>query len=155
VSYDREQLQAVIRRVTGGLGLGGFDAERLLLGTVAKESGFGRYLRQLGGGPALGAAQVEPATMRDIYTNHLAYRPERAAAVALVSGVSEPSVWQLEINLAFNLAMARLKYRMIPAPLPDGRDVWAMARYWHRWYCANGYPGQVEQFVADWFRFCA
>ena len=82
-------------------------------------------------------------------------RREIEEAVALVSGVSEPSVWQLEVNLTFNLAMARLKYRMIPAPLPDGRDVWAMARYWHRWYCANGYPGQVEQFVADWFRFCA
>ena len=155
MSYDREQLRAVIRRVIGGLGMGGYDAEQLLLGTVAKESGFGRYLRQIGGGPALGAAQVEPDTMRDVYVNHLAYRPARAAAVALWTGVSEPSVWQLEVNLAFNLAMARLKYRMIPAPLPDGRDVWAMARYWHRYYCANGRPGQAESFVAAWLRFVA
>ena len=53
-------------------------AEALMLGTVAQESHCGRYLHQLGKGPALGIFQMEPTTYRDIWENYIAYR-QRAA----------------------------------------------------------------------------
>ena len=48
-------------------------AENLIMGTAAQESGF-TYIKQLGGGPALGMFQVEPATAEDILFRYLKIR---------------------------------------------------------------------------------
>ncbi|KAF0118141.1 MAG: hypothetical protein FD149_866 [Rhodospirillaceae bacterium] len=69
----------VIRPTLLHLGLHSPAAEALLLGTAIQESRLGTYLRQTGGGPALGVYQMEPATHEDIWTNFLAYRPDLAA----------------------------------------------------------------------------
>ena len=45
-------------------------AEILLLGTALTESGL-RYLKQRGGGPALGLFQIEKVTHEDIWTSYL------------------------------------------------------------------------------------
>ncbi|SMF86500.1 hypothetical protein SAMN05428998_1881, partial [Tistlia consotensis USBA 355] len=65
-------------------GLPGFASDaavELLLGTAAQESGF-RYLAQLGGGPALGPYQSEPATRADVHDSYLRYRPDLERRVA-------------------------------------------------------------------------
>ena len=51
----------VIRPALRALDLWSPAAEDLVLGTAAQESGLA-YLRQIGGGPALGLWQIEPAT---------------------------------------------------------------------------------------------
>jgi len=54
----REIIAPALRHI----GMWSGAAENLLLGTAAVESRMGTYLRQVGGGPALGIWQVEPVT---------------------------------------------------------------------------------------------
>ena len=55
--------EEVVRPVLQDLKMYSPVAENLIMGTAAQESGF-TYIKQLGGGPALGMFQVEPATTR-------------------------------------------------------------------------------------------
>jgi hypothetical protein len=153
MSYDVDQYRHLVRRTLKGIDRWSWDAEQLILGTTAKESGFGRYFRQLNGGPARGPLQIEPRTEIDNWVRYINFRPYMRGAVGLVTGVYGSDTSQLEYNVAYGIAMARIKYRRIPAPLPDGRDVYAMGQYWFKYYCCNNIPGQVEQFVAAWHRF--
>ena len=42
------------------------DAINLVERTIAQESAYGKYRRQIGGGPALGISQIEPDTFNDL-----------------------------------------------------------------------------------------
>lgn len=64
----------IIRPALHALGIWSPERECLVLGTGAHESGY-RYLKQVGGGPALGYWQCEPATHIDLWANYLRYRP--------------------------------------------------------------------------------
>ena len=48
----------------------------LLMETMAVESNMGMYDRQIGGGPALGVYQMEPATLQCLKDNYIKYHPE-------------------------------------------------------------------------------
>lgn len=140
------------------------SAENLLLGTALVESRL-EHLVQLGGGPALGLYQMEPATHDDIWENYLAFRTGRRTDISGFLGRSchlqvdnSPSggpsrahahlVW----NLAYATAMCRVHYLRDPKPLPTSNDVWAMARYWKRvWNTYEG-KGTAERYVEEWNR---
>jgi len=64
MSFNVAQFKTLIERVLSELDpdLASPVAVKLLLGTAAQESRFGTFLHQLGGGPAKGAFQMEPAT---------------------------------------------------------------------------------------------
>lgn len=49
-----DNIKNLITETLTELGLYSDDARDLLLGTCAQESAFGKYRKQLGGGPALG-----------------------------------------------------------------------------------------------------
>lgn len=121
-------------------------AEDLLLGTALVESRL-QWLRQVGGGPALGVYQVEPATHDDVWNNYLRYRgrlrrrvlsmcpPWRTETSPPFDG-SEwwPSEDLMVTDLAYATAIARLVYRRAPELLPRQADAAGMARYHKRWY---------------------
>lgn len=145
MSLDKKQFRDLIERT-----LQGFDpvlqtpsAVELLLGTAAVESDFGTYLRQLGGGPALGAFQMEPKTfnwLRKMYQQHypeLAYR----------------NFIELEWNLRLAIIMARLRYRIVKDPLPSENDIAAMAAYWKLWYNTMKGKGAVTDFVRKYMEY--
>ena len=52
-------------------------------------------------------------------------------------------VWDLRLAIL----MARLRYRVVPDPLPPSDDVHALAEYWKRWYNTRLGAGKVEDFV--------
>ena len=82
IGIDPVQLRTlVIRPALDAIGLGGDAAEEQMLGIVLQESSGGRYLHQLGAGPAEGIDQLEPATANDIDTNYLGFRPALRAKV--------------------------------------------------------------------------
>ena len=58
----KEHLREMIQFVLMKYDLYSRNAEELLMLTAACESNLGHYFKQLGGGPALGIFQVEPAT---------------------------------------------------------------------------------------------
>ncbi|SFD67104.1 hypothetical protein SAMN05660831_02066 [Thiohalospira halophila DSM 15071] len=124
------------------------EAEELLLGTAITESGL-QYLQQLGGGPALGLWQMEPATERDIWDNFLGYRGELELAIDGLEGrrTLAKAGGALTGNLFYAAAMARVHYYRVSEPLPLSGDLEAQADYWKRHYNTDQGAGTVEHYI--------
>src|SRR5215467_11998141 len=73
-------------------------ATSLLLGTVAQESAF-TSTTQLGGGPALGYGQIEPATEASLWNDYLAYQAEITAWFERCCGQTGPNTAALEQDM--------------------------------------------------------
>jgi len=140
----------VIRPALESIGLYSDAAAELLLGTALQESNL-RYLKQIGGGPALGLYQVEPATHDDIWTNFLAYRPELGTKVnALVCHNRSPEkmIW----NLHYATAIARIVYVRDSEPLPEQGDYEGQAHTWKRVFNTYLGAGTEEEYLENWHK---
>lgn len=157
---DAQQFrELIIRPVLYDLSMYSQAAENLLMGTAAQESGMGRYLRQLGSGPALGPFQMEPATHEDIWRNYLIGNASLGARVRQLAGyrwvAREIPAKEMVGNLYYAAAMCRLHYRRRPEPLPDAEDIEGLARYWKRHYNTPAGRGTVAEFMDNYQRFMA
>lgn len=124
-------------------------AERLMLGTAAVESGL-EYLRQIGGGPALGLYQVEPNTRHDIHANFLPYRAALREKVGELMFDGMDLNRQLVVNLAYSTAIARIVYFRKPQALPDEDDTAGLAAYWKKHFntpLGKGDPAKFEKLM--------
>jgi len=139
----------VIRPTLTHLGLWSQAAEDLLLGTALQESGL-RHLGQLGGGPARGVYQIEPATHDDLIRNYLVHRRRLSGLVRALMAPAPGPVEQLATNLAYGTAIARLVYFRRPEPLPPPDDVEGLARYWKRHFNTEKGRGTVPAFVVNY-----
>lgn len=148
--------ELIIRPTLEHLDMWSPAAENLVLGTGIKESSL-CYLKQLGGGPALGLYQMEPATHDDIWANYLVSKKDISSKVedfmaevftSLVEGDSFFG-WarQLPGNLYYATAMCRIHYWRRPEPLPDAEDADAMGAYWKQWYNSDQGAGVPEDFA--------
>ncbi|MEE3046670.1 MAG: hypothetical protein VX620_15580 [Pseudomonadota bacterium] len=152
---DPKQLRLdIIRPVLQATGMWSQAAENLLMGTAAQESDGGRYVRQLANGPARGIFQMEPATLDDIYANYLEYRPDLRGAVDAYLTPALGRDENLVCNLAYATLMCRVHYRRVPDALPKADDLRGMATYWKRFYNTVQGKGTVEEFVANYMRYC-
>lgn len=145
MAFDKGQFKDLIVRVTTDIGLYSPAATNLLLGTAAKESEFGTYLRQLGRGPALGAFQMEPATHADIWDKYLGFNSKLSAAVSLYC--MDHLAEELEWNLAYAIVMCRVHYKRVPAALPAADDLPGMAHYWKVYYNTVKGAGTEAEFI--------
>lgn len=127
------------------------QAMELLLGTAATESGLGFWLRQVEG-PALGMWQMEPNTEQDCYLNYLQYRPELLSRVIKLRDSAGVKGDELATNHKYACAMARVKYRRSPLPLPRVGELLKQAEMWKRAYNSYLGKGTVEKYIADWNR---
>ena len=137
---EPNQLRELITEVLVELDLYSADACELLMLTAAQESHLGRYIMQVGNGPARGIFQMEPATEKDIWKNFLKFKPELAKKVGALVGEADWRALQLTGNLLYQIAMARLHYYRRPEALPSRGDIVAMAQYWKDHY--NTYLGK-------------
>jgi len=142
-----KQLQELIKEVLEKMDMYSKDAEYLLIGTCAQESRMGTFLKQVGGGPALGIFQMEPATERDVWENFLSYKRTISDKIDAVCGADALDRGALRWDLAYQIIMARLQYYRRPEPLPSHTDVKAMGEYWKQWYNTPLGHGTVEQFI--------
>ncbi|MBW2606119.1 MAG: hypothetical protein JRD05_00640 [Deltaproteobacteria bacterium] len=152
MSFDKEQFQDLIERTLRNLDMYSDSAVKLLLGTAAQESHFGTYLRQVGGGPALGVFQMEPDTEIDIWSNYLHRKLKVACRLEVYTSVGCSSVIALEGNLPYQILMARLHYLRVPEPLPDAEDVEGLARYWKQYWNTPCGKGSEEEFIENYKR---
>lgn len=144
----------VIKPVLIKLGLGGDAAEELLLGTAVQESLNFRYRTQLGGGPAKGYFQMEPATHDDIWDNFLKYRQKLSNDVAsFLSKKGADKITELENNDKYAAAMARVHYLRVAAPLPKAGDINAQANYWKQYYNTPLGKGKPYEYIEKWNKF--
>jgi hypothetical protein len=149
---DQKQLRGVIKYCLDGIGLYSKEAENLLMGTAAQESRLGTYLRQLGGGPALGIMQMEPATFNDIKINYLSYRSQLVSKILGISGCLRLVPEYMEWNIALSICMARIHYYRIPEPLPI--DIISMAHYWKKYYNTYLGSGTEKEFIDNYNTYC-
>ena len=145
---DKVTLKALITSVLKELGLHSDNAVNLLMGTAAQESHLGKYRKQIGGGPALGIFQMEPATFNDIVRNYLRYKPELAVKIEMVARVCRLHAEDIETNDLLAICMARVHYLRVSEAIPS--DVEGMARYWKRYYNTPLGKGTVEEFIANY-----
>lgn len=143
MSFDRSDFRGFTSHVLRTAGLHSASAVELLLGTCAKESDFGKSRRQIGGGPALGVMQMEPATFGWLQGRYSSSLPE------LIGRNAEDLVWDDRLSVI----MARLRYLVVPSPLPPANDVEGMARYWKQHYNTPTGRGTVEEFIANYNMF--
>jgi hypothetical protein len=131
------------------------DAAFLLLCTSAIESNCGDKIKQ-DDGPALGIFQMEPATHGDIWMNCDRLKHEKDGIsshfshkimqllMPLESGIDE----SLIVSPMYACAMARLKYSMDKAPLPDRNDIKAVYGYYKRIYNTPSGASTYEKFLS-------
>ena len=127
-------------------------AENLVLGTATQESRI-TYLKQIGGGPALGVFQMEPATYYDLW-KYLEREPAIAQSIRDIAGakhrssVVPPS--EMVGNLNYAVAMCRIHYYRRPEPLPDADDLNGLANYWKKFYNTPLGAGTVDEFIGNY-----
>lgn len=149
--FEKNIFRLLIEKTLKSIGLYSKDAVELLLGTCAQESAFGKYNRQLGGGPALGVFQMEPATFNDIVDNFLKYKKELYKTILEVSGVDEYKAEYLVDNNIFSICMARVHYLRVKEKLPN--TVEGYANYWKKYYNTVLGKGKVSEFIRNYDKY--
>lgn len=144
----RERIEQVLKEID----LYSDDARELIMGTFAQESRF-RYVRQIGGGPALGYGQMEPVTFNDIVENYLNYKPNLKQKILKVT--KSLNAADLETDIDLMIVMTRVHYLRVSEKLPSHKDVDAMARYWKKYYNTYLGKGKVEEFVENYYMYCS
>lgn len=150
-------INTIIKPTTAELGMP--DATNLLLDTFAQESQLGKYLVQIGGGPALGLGQIEPATNSLVLTWAMDNKPDIYDTLKTIRGRTQSvpgmrvcddiNLVALQYNHCYNCAIARCLYYSIQEPLPDPNDVVALGQYWKSYYNRGG-KGTVDEFVQSY-----
>lgn len=120
---DVKQVKDLVRQSIGFLP-GGNDAVNLVLGTCMVESNL-TFVKQVGG-PALGIAQMEPATFDDCVKNWLSSKPQLKRVIETRTGTQWNS-GELVWNLQLAMIMCRIKYLRAPGSIPS--DAAGMAQY--------------------------
>ena len=124
------------------------EAVELLMGTAAQESHLGKYRKQIGGGPALGIYQMEPATFDDIVKNYLSSKPVLKEKIIEVSGVTELNSKDLVNNDRLSTCMARVHYLRVKEGIPSSLD--GQARYWKKYYNTHLGVGTEEEYKSNY-----
>ncbi len=132
------------------------DAISLVVRTCVYESDL-YHLKQVGGGPARGFPQIEISTAKDILWRYLGLdrKSDLRERVHSIIGFDPPSLadddYQLDLQLQGNMILGivccRLKYGMIPEPLPPKDDRLAQGRYYKAFYNTSGGKGSAEAFA--------
>jgi len=150
---NKEEWRRLITETLKETGLYSDNARDLIMGTFAQESNF-KYTRQIGGGPALGYGQMEPATFNDIVVNFLRHKPELMGKVMKASGVVTMEPEMLVDNKKLMICMTRIHYLRVKEALPSNKDVWAMGEYWKQYYNTPLGRGTVKEFVENYKKYC-
>jgi len=126
------------------------SAVNLLLGTAIQESRL-TYLKQIGGGPALGLFQIEPTTFNDIYHRYLQRTDKRELLGRVQQFITAQDVRDQVIgNIPFAVVIARIRYLMVPEPLPAYEDLQALAEYWKVHYNTSRGAGTIQGFIENY-----
>lgn len=148
----------IVRPVLKHLDMWSDVAENLVVGTAIQETRL-TYLKQLGGGPALGVFQMEPNTHDDLWTNYIRFR---TPLVTKLQGLSTNQLVNAKFitvpaqemigNLYYAAAMCRIHYKRVPAALPSN-DLNEIASYWKQHYNTEHGAGTVNEFISNYKKY--
>lgn len=138
------------------------QAEELLMGTAAQESGMMTYIRQVidgsnrfvfGSVGGFGAFQMENDTFMDLWNRHIKSKPLELEVMGFCNFDVEPSIYDLMINPRFAAIMCRLKYLDAPEALPASNYVPGIASYWKKYYNTLKGAGTEQEFIDNYKRY--
>lgn len=120
-------------------------AKLLTLETIWHESGGLIYLAQFPyNGPAKGICQMEKPTFEwlvDFYMGNSLIYPKFSTIFG------KPSFDDLIWNLKLCVAMCRIRYYVMPNPLPED-NIQARAKYWGQHFQTTNDPVKISQYIA-------
>ena len=124
-------------------------AEDLVAGTIAQESRMGEFIKQIGGGPALGICQMEPATHNDLWQNYITFRHNIGDRLFKITShlKAEEMIW----NLRYAVAMCRIHYYRQPGAIPS--NIEGLAAYWKAYYNTPAGKGSEHEFIENYQRY--
>ncbi len=128
------------------------NAVELLMLTAAQETLLGKYLWQVKG-PALGVFQMEPATYTDIWMHFLIGRSNILQAINDWIPSAGSYELRMKSNLAYQIIMARIFYLRVPAPLPPGNDITAMAEYYKKYWNTHLGAATVKDAIHNYMKY--
>ena len=154
MSIDIATARQIVHEANITIGLCSPAADDLVLGTGAQESHY-QFVRQLGGGPALGYWQMEPATHDDCWESYLRYpvRYNLATKIKSLLNGDPPVANAMVTNPHYAAAMCRIRYLRVHEPLPNYGDVHAYAAYWKQFYNTPLGAGTIQEFIDNWNRY--
>lgn len=140
----QETIKKIIDQTLKKVDLYSKEAADLVYETGNAES---RYiaLEQMGGGPALGFFQCEPATLHDCIDNYIKYRPELEKSLLSLGFIADDPEFSLKSNIAVQVFFCRIKYRRDKDPIPTTKQ--ERARYWKKIYNTEGGKGTPMHYL--------
>jgi hypothetical protein len=120
-------------------------AFNLVMGTIAQESLLGTWLVQEGGS-ALGVGQIEPSSLNALLA---ALTPQEASALATLATPASPE-HNVVANLPYAVAITRLFYWKVRAPLPSQNTVADIFTYYKQWYNTPAGAATLPTFKQNW-----
>ena len=117
----------------------------LVMGTIANESLLGTFLVQESG-PALGVGQIEPATLTGLLAR---LSTTEKAALARLATPESPAA-NVVGNLPYAVALVRLFYWHIAAPLPRLASIGELYAYYKLYYNTPAGAATLAQFTQNW-----
>jgi len=123
------------------------DSANLILGTIAQESAYGKYHKQING-PALGICQMEPNTFNDIIKNYLKYHPDIVERIKSVCHVNVLSAVDMTSNDQLAICMCRVHYLRQKGTIPT--TIEGYAKYWKQWYNTPLGKGTETEFIRNY-----
>lgn len=153
---DKNEVRELIKVSCAELSYGRFDlatdpAIELLMGTWAVESSGGKWLVQLGGGPARSAWQIEKPTFEDVITRSWPVFKEVISYTAGVVHISPLDFPKIERNHKLAIQIARLKYFLSPLPIPD--SMIGQSQMWKKVYNTHLGAGTVEKYISAYQKY--
>jgi hypothetical protein len=131
------------------------EAENLLVMIMAHESEGGTYLKQVGGGPALGIYQMEGNTFKDLWAWLRNEDNPHHHLVVLILGACNllkvPVAGEMVGNLYLATCMARIFFLRIKEPIP--RDPLELAMYAKRFWNTSKGKATPKDYLNAYFRF--
>lgn len=144
-------MRSLVEKTLADFGYYTPDSANLILGTIAQESAYGKYRKQLGNGPALGICQMESATFNDIVNNYLRYHPDIVERIKSVCHVTQLSAIDLINNDQLAVCMCRVHYLRVSEKIPW--TIEGYAAYWKRYYNTIKGKGTEEEFIRNYKRY--
>jgi len=155
---DPVQLKKHIEYILIDMDMYSESAVDLLMLTCAQESRLGYYIEQIGGGPAKGIFQMESTTHDDLCG--YAKRKGSDFADKAFRYESRSPQWDLKLNIAYQISMARIHYWRVPAAIPtrgqfikNQEYILALARYWKQHWNTEKGAGTVDQAYVNYYRY--
>ena len=141
MAFSSPQLRDLVTATLKEANLHSPEAVKLLLGTCAVESEFGTYIKQRGG-PALSPWQIEEPTFNWLKERYKKYHP-------YIDKEFEALEWDLKLAIL----MCRLRYLVVPDPIP--KTLAEQAVYWKKYYNTFQGAGTPMAYVAAYRKHIA